>query len=262
MGEVGARDDERPPPREDLGQGGSEAAGQRGVRLADDHRNDLCLGKEDLDERHLDLDRVLAGVRALIGRAIGVRRDQRRDGLPVHRGCPQGGPETVARVEGDLPEAGGGMVRSEDDDDIVGPAPDLAVAVGADLAGEDVAGMGDDDGEGLFHQRRLGVFHELIDGEFQDGRRFGVEFSGHGGRADVAPSSSRLAGHGEPQAQDDKRQTDVHERHGGSPFAASQLQTPAIRPRQKAQRPSLMFISAIKNPVRLITVFPQEGQVV
>ena len=35
------------------------------------------------------------------------------------------------------------------------------------------------------------------------------------------PSLSRLAGDGEPQAEDDKQQTDAHEPHGGSPFAAS-----------------------------------------
>ena len=74
--------------------------------------------------------------------------------LPVHRGGPEGGPEAVARVEGDLPEARRRVVRSEDDDDVIGPAADLVVAVGADLAGVDVAGMGDDDGQRLFRLRR------------------------------------------------------------------------------------------------------------
>ncbi len=200
-------------------------------------------------------------VRSLVGRAIGVRGDQRRDGLPVHRGGPQGGPETVARVEGDLPEARRRVVRSEDDDDIVGPVPDLAVAVGADLAGVDVAGMGDDDGEGFFHLRRQGVLHEFLDGELQDGRRFGVELPGHGGRADIAPTLSRLAGHGEPQAEDDKRQTEVHEQSWRISFPKL-LSSRRRRscPRQKAQRPLLTFISAMKKPVRLMTVFPQEGQ--
>jgi hypothetical protein len=39
-----------------------------------------------------------------------------------------------------------------------------------------------------------------------------------------------------------------------------QLQTPAIFPRQKTQRPFLTFVSVMKKPVRLMTIFPQAGQ--
>ena len=218
MGEVRRRDDERPSPGEDIGQGRAEAAGQGRIRLADDRRDDLCLRKQDLDERDLDLDRVFAEVRSIVGRAIGVRGDQRRDGLLVHRGDPQGGPEAVARVEGDLPQTRLRVVRPEDDDDIGGPIPDLAVPVGADLTGVDVAGMGDDDGQGFFYPLRQGVLHELFDCEFQDGRRPGVESPRDSGRADIVTPTSRRAGDGDAQGEDEKQQTDAHRPHGGPPI--------------------------------------------
>ena len=106
------------------------------------------------------------------------------------------------------------MVRPEDDDGLVIPAPGLVVAVGADLTGEDVAGMGDNDGQGLLCQCRQGVLHEFFDGKLEDGRRFRVELSGDGGGADLAAVLSRPAGYGDPQAEEGKRHTDLREIHG------------------------------------------------
>ena len=170
MGEIGARDDERPAPFQDLGQGGAEVVKEGRIRLTDDRWDDLCLRKKDLEEGNLDLDRMFVGVGRRVGLTVGVGRQERRDDLSVHRGGSQGGPEAAARVEGDLPEAGGRVVGAQDDDDVVGPVPDLAVAVGADLAGVDIAGMGDDDGERFPCLCRQGVLHEFFNGEPEDGR--------------------------------------------------------------------------------------------
>jgi hypothetical protein len=41
---------------------------------------------------------------------------------------------------------------------------------------------------------------------------------------------------------------------------SNQLQTPAILPPQKPQRPFLTCISTVKKPARRMTAFPQEGQ--
>ena len=122
VGEVGTGHDERPFSLQDLGQGGAEAGAETDVRHADDRRDDFCLGEEDLDEGDLDLDGMLADVRGLVRLAVRAGGDERRDDLPVHRGGPQGGPKTGARVEGDLPEVGRRVVRSEDDDHLIGPA--------------------------------------------------------------------------------------------------------------------------------------------
>ena len=145
------------------------------------------LREQELDEGDLDLDRMFADVGRRVGHTVGARGQERRDDLPVHGGGSQGGPESVARVEGDLPEAGGCVVGSQDDDHLIGLVCDLIVAVGADLAGVDVAGMRDDDGERFFRLRRECVLHEFFNGEPEDGRRFRVELPRHGRRDGPAP---------------------------------------------------------------------------
>ncbi len=157
---------------------------------------------------------MLAGVRRRVRRAVGTGGDQSGNGSPVHRSDTEGGLEARAGVQGDLPEPRCRVVRPEDDDGLIIPAAGLVVAVGADLTGEDVAGMGDNDGHGFLCQRRQGVLQEFFDGKFEDGRRFRVELSGDCGGADCAVVLSRRAGYGDPQAEEGERHTDVREIHG------------------------------------------------
>jgi hypothetical protein len=164
VGEVGTGDDQRAAILEDRGQCGSEAVAEGGVRLADDGGDDLRLGEEDLDEGDLDLDGVFPDVRTPVEGAVGRRGKKGRREIPVRDGGSEGRPETAARVEGDLPEAGRRVVRPEENDNVIGPAADLIPAVGADLAGVDVPRVGDDNGEGFFRLRGQRVRNELRDG--------------------------------------------------------------------------------------------------
>jgi hypothetical protein len=52
------------------------------------------------------------------------------------------------------------MVRSEEDDHVDRAVAGLVPAVGADLAGVDVSGVGNDDGQGAFRQGGQGVCQE------------------------------------------------------------------------------------------------------
>ena len=222
VGEVGARDDHGAASLQDRGQCVSEAGAEDGVRLADDRSDDLRLGKEDLGEGNLDLERVFPDVRLPVEGAVGRCGKQRRREIPVHYCGSERRPEAAARVEGDLPEAGGRVVRAQDDNDVIGPAAELVPAVGADLPGVDVPRVGDDNGDRFFHLRRQRVLDEFLDSKFQDGRRFGVELSGHGGGTHLAPPV--LPGHAgrcHPQAEGDDGDAELQNGHDLSPFQST-----------------------------------------
>ena len=69
------------------------------------------------------------------------------------------------------------MVCSQDDDHIILLITDLLEPIGANLTGEYVAGMGDDDGNGFFNFDRNRILKEFFDGESQLGRGVRIELS-------------------------------------------------------------------------------------
>ena len=71
------------------------------------------------------------------------------------------------------------MVRSENDDDIVGVVRRLPEAVGGNLARENIPGMGNDNGQRIFDLDRHGIVHELPDSLLQRRRRCRIEPARH-----------------------------------------------------------------------------------
>ncbi len=69
------------------------------------------------------------------------------------------------------------MVCSQDDDHIVLLITDLPEPIGANLTGEYVAGMGDDNGNGFFNFDRNRILKEFFDGESQLSRGVRIELS-------------------------------------------------------------------------------------
>jgi hypothetical protein len=69
------------------------------------------------------------------------------------------------------------VVRPQDYDHIILLIADLPEPVGANLAGKDVAGMGNDNGDRLFNFDRDCILKEFLDGELQPGCGVSIELS-------------------------------------------------------------------------------------
>ena len=90
MRQIGAGDDERLAVLQDLRQGAPEPGAHGLIVGADDDRQDLRRREQVLDERHLDLDRVLARLGRLVEHAVGILPGQRLGGGAIDSATPSG----------------------------------------------------------------------------------------------------------------------------------------------------------------------------
>ena len=150
MGEVGAGHDQGAAVFQNAGQGLAEPGTQADVRHADHGRHNPGVGKKNLDKGKLDLDGMFLLVQGFVGDAIGICGQQGLHDLFVDHRCAEWRAETVPGIDGNFPKRSARMIRSENDDNIVGMVRRLPEAVGGNLARENIPGMGNDDGQRIF----------------------------------------------------------------------------------------------------------------
>jgi len=156
---------------QDATQGLAETLAQIRLLAADDHRHDLRLRKQHLDEGNLYFHGMLLLMDGGIPDAVRGCRQEVFHNPVVHSGDPQGGGETVAGVNANAVETGGGMVGPQNHHRVIAVAPGLVVTVGGDLSRIDVARMGQDEGQRPGHRHRLRVLEKSGNGGLEHSRR-------------------------------------------------------------------------------------------
>ena len=107
-------------------------------------------------------------MRGLVQHAIDRRfREQGLNDGFVHCRNAERRAKSFAGIEGNSLQARAGVIGSQDDHDIVRVMTGLSETVSADLAGEDISGMGHNDGHRFFDPGRQGVLQILFDGQTQ-----------------------------------------------------------------------------------------------
>ncbi len=161
----------------------------------------------------------------------------------VHLGDAERRAQAGDVVDGRPGEAGAGVVRAEDDDDVVPASLGLPPRVGGELAREDVAGVRREQAERPLRVLRHGVVEEGGDRRAQLRGVVGIELAGH----------VRLAhgGGGGGRRQRSQCHQTPQPRHD---------HTPGIFCPHAAQAPSFIWMLSTKNPLRSMITAPQPGQ--
>ena len=97
------------------------------------------------------------------------------------------------------------MVCSQNDDHIIFLITDLLKPIGANLAGEYISGMRNNDGNWFFNFNRQSILKKFFDGASQLGRGFRIELSRDSGFTNISVRTFiRLASRGKTK-NDDKQ---------------------------------------------------------
>ena len=184
MREVGARNDQRLTILQDFRQGAAKPPAGGRVVGANDDRDDLHAGKHVLDERHLDLDRMLLHMRGLVIDAVRVLADQSLSHGAVDVSDAERRAKAGTGKQGDAVEPGSRVVHADDDDDVVPVRGSLAKCVGRNLGGVHVACVRDHHRDRPFRLWGKGTAQERLEGLLQRGGVRRVELARHGRLAD------------------------------------------------------------------------------
>jgi hypothetical protein len=195
VGEVRGRDDDGPPPGEHRQQRVRQRLDRLLIVGAHQDGDNPALGTDPLQEREFYLYRVFPLVGIGVKGDAGVGLNEGPGQVGVHRHQAQRGLPCPLRPDGDGPGEGGLMVGGDDDGDVVLAVGQLAEARRRHRPGEDVSGVGDDEGNGCAVHRPLRLQHPVY-GLRQFGRVGGVPGARNGGGADAADGRERGGGWG------------------------------------------------------------------
>ncbi len=185
MGQVGGGDDDGLPAQQRAQQRVRQDLDRGLIVGAHQHGDDAALRADPLKKREFYLYRVFPLVGVGVKGDTGIGLDEGVGQVGIHRHQAQRGLPRPLRPDGDGPGEGGLMVGGDDDGDVVLPVAQLAEARRRHRPGEDVSGMGNDEGQRRAVHRSLRFQHPVY-GPRQFVRIGGIPGAGDGRGTDAA----------------------------------------------------------------------------